>query len=809
MKYFTAETQRHREKKGKKQEIESKKNVSCRFRFLLVLSLCLCVSAVNFHRISAQSGVLIPSSLTDKPDAGVLSLQMMNIEITIDNQHATVKVLQIFDNRTSETLEGKYVFDLPQQSAISDFAIWENDTRIPGVMMEKRRANQVYGEIKQAQIDPGILQTTGDDESAGGFSAKVFPINSYGSKRLEMEYTETLAVENLASHFSFPLKPSHGEAQTVGEFNLKIRVLNDFPIAPITSEHYPLQITNNEPNNFEAEFHAANIKLENDFAFDYQINAPESILSFIAYRAPERISAYDLRDPKLANQTADGFFQAQAIFNQPENDTRQPKRLILLLDTSLSMHGEKLVRAVEAVDYFLHNLNEQDQFNLILFNDESNTFAPKPISANAENVEKAMQFLRTSTLGGGTNLKKSLRTAIEQANNFSEGERNIVLISDANPTLGTTKFDAIESLFDNGKNTAKLYAFAFGNDANQSLLESLTEKSHGYFAQARETEDIAIALKTFFEKIGAPVIEKLKIDSSEKDNFYQVYATSAESFDGSGFGFVGRYKTPKQQTNVNVSASYGAETLNLAKQIILPELDETHAHLPRVWARARVDALLDAMNRDGEREDYIAEIIRLSEKYKFVTPYTAFLAAPRAMLRPRLIQPGDPTIRVKTDESIKEVFAVLPFGETLPLKFLETEKVWQVRFLAPAWMPDGAYRCRLLLTDKDGNSYAEEKTFVVDSRAPKVKINLPKDQFKAGEEILLKVAADSDTRQLSAKFYGAKPIRLTWSNEHKTNIGKLQIPENLSAGNYVLTVTAEDFAHNLTTEEMQIEILVK
>ena len=166
----------------------------------------------------------------------------------------------------------------------------------------------------------------------------------------------------------------------------------------------------------------------------------------------------------------------QAIFNQPENDTHQPKRLILLLDTSLSMHGEKLVRAVEAIDYFLHNLNEQDQFNLILFNDESNSFAPKPISANAENVEKAMQFLKNSTLGGGTNLKKSLQTAIEQANNFSEGERNIILISDANPTLGTTKFDAIESLFDSGKNTAKLYAFALGNDSNQSLLESLTEK---------------------------------------------------------------------------------------------------------------------------------------------------------------------------------------------------------------------------------------------------------------------------------------------------------------------------------------------
>ncbi|PYT05098.1 MAG: VWA domain-containing protein, partial [Acidobacteria bacterium] len=140
---------------------------------------------------------------------------------------------------------------------------------------------------------------------------------------------------------------------------------------------------------------------------------------------------------------------------------------------------------------------------------------------------------------------------------------------------------------------------------------------------------------------------------------------------------------------------------------MLPEFDDTHAHLPRVWARARVDALVREMDLNGEREDYISEVIRLSMKYKFVTPYTDFIAAPRALLRPRLIQPGDPVIRVKTDASVKSVFAVLPFGETLPLKFLAAAGVWEGRFLAPAWMPDGSYRCRLLLTDAAGRGYQE------------------------------------------------------------------------------------------------------
>ena len=762
---------------------------------------------ISLSVVFAQSGVLIPLP-SEKPDDKLLSLAVMNVEITIDNGRATVEIMQIFDNHAARILEGKYVFALPQKGSIADFAVWDGDLRIPGVMLEKRRANQIYESVKQKQIDPGILQTTDASESANGFSAKITPINAFGTKRLEMQYTEDLAVENLTSHFSFPLKPSYGERQTVGEFKLKIHVLNDFGFAPVERENsmFPLQIQKSEPHEFVGEFHAANIELRDDFSFDYRINAPESSLSVTAFRAPERVSAYDLRDPQLADNAADGFFQANAIFVQNPDEIRQPKKVVLLLDTSLSMYGDKLARAVEAVDYFLHSLTAEDEFNLILFNDETEVFAPNPLFATAENVENALSFVKKSSLGGGTNLKRALQTALEQTKKLSVGKPNVLLISDANPTLETLRTKEIETVFDN--QNARLFAFALGADANVNLLKNLTEKNHGAFDTARETEDIALKLELFFEKIGTPEIAGFKLYSTNDANLYDIYAGGENSFFGANLSFVGRYKKAGEQT-FNLSANYGAEQINLNIKANLPEFDAAHSFLPRVWARARVDALMQAMNRDGEREDYIAEIIRLSEKYKFVTDYTAFIAAPRALLRPRLIQPGDPVIRVKTDESVKEVFAVLPFGETLPLKFLASEGVWETRFLAPVWMTDGTYKCRLLLTDKDGGGYSEEKTFVVDSRAPKVKITLDKQVFRAGEDINLKVAADSDTNRLIAKFYGAKPVQIFWSNSAKANVGKITIPENLASGKYDLSVSAEDFAHNQTTENLRIEVLGK
>lgn len=778
----------------------TKKLISFWLIFIFIIVPC--------ERGQSQTGVLIPSNKS-VPDASVLSLQTMNVDICIDNQTATVRVVQIFDNHTDQNLEAKFLFALPDRASVADFAIWEGDARIPGVMMERRRANKVYGEIKQKMIDPGILQQADEKGGNSAFSAKVFPITPYGTKRIEMEYTENLPIENLSSSFTFPLKPNLGESQNVGEFNLTVCVYNEHLISNIRYDlqKFPLQISRQTETEFEAEFHARDYNLTDDFSFRYRLDVPESQFSFIAYRAPENISAYDLRNPKIAEKNADGFFEARAIFNEHSAEKTQPRRVLLMLDTSLSMYGEKLQRAVEAIDFFLHNLNAQDEFNVILFGNGANAFSERVLPATPENVENALNFIKSSHLGGGTNLKKAFEKAIELQNGFSGGERSIILISDANPTKETTDLKTLIKIFEKkSANSIKLYAFAIGNDANTSLLEELTAKTHAYFTKLRETEDISAALKIFFSKVGTPTVENLRFSAADEENFYQIYPTAENSFDGSGFSFVGRYKTPKESERINFSAQFGAYNLALSKNVNLPEFADLHKHLPRLWAKARIDALVREINAGGEREDYINEIIRLSQKYKIVSPYTAFLAAPRALLRPRLIQPGDPVIRVKTDESIREVYAVLPFGETQPFTFLESEGVWEMRFLAPAWMPDGVYSCRLILTDKDGNGFEEKKTFVVDSHAPKVKINLRETSVKPGEEINISVSADSDTARLTAKLYGAKPVQLFWSNEEKANIGKMRIPESVAPGKYVLTVTAEDFAHNQNSEEIILEI---
>jgi len=217
--------------------------------------------------------------------------------------------------------------------------------------------------------------------------------------------------------------------------------------------------------------------------------------------------------------------------------------------------------------------------------------------------------------------------------------------------------------------------------------------------------------------------------------------------------------------------------------------------------------LLEKIERDGEDAASIDEIIRLSRQYKFVTPYTSFLAVPRALLRPRVIRPGDPVIRVKTDSAIVSVVAMFPFGLVKKLRYLPNEDIWQTRFLAPADLPDGTYAVRLVMRDHSGQSYRESKSFVIASQSPTVQIKLPKTRYRRGETVELKVAASQNTRTVVARLEGAAPVSLHWNAHANANTGELFVPEQMIPGTYHLTVTAEDIAHNMGSQGVDIEIV--
>src|SRR5260370_5505138 len=304
------------------------------------------------------------------------------------------------------------------------------------------------------------------------------------------------------------------------------------------------------------------------------------------------------------------------------------------------------------------------------------------------------------------------------------------------------------------------------------LLKMLA-RNDGVTEWVRSTENAEFKLNAFLAKIGQQPVEGLQLAVAPAATVDMVYPLEDSTFPGSVKNWVGEYKRAAQRVSFTARGTRDGAAMEARATANLPAQDVQHPDLPRLWAKARVDALLEKIEREGEDQASMDEIIRLSRKYKLVTPYTSFLAAPRALLRPRLIRPGDPVLRVKTHPSIVSVTALFPFGPVKALRYLADEDTWQARFLAPADLEAGSYRVRLVLRDRLGDVYRESKTFVIASKPPLVRVKLDKQLFHRRESIRMRVSASETTRTVVARMYGrseerrvGKECRSRWSPYH-------------------------------------------
>jgi Ca-activated chloride channel homolog len=388
----------------------------------------------------------------------------------------------------------------------------------------------------------------------------------------------------------------------------------------------------------------------------------------------------------------------------------------------------------------------------------------------------------------------------------------LVLLSDGGATRGIVQNGKLAAWYSAAwkslpaADRPRTYIFAAGDDTNLVLLKMLA-RNDGVMEYVLSTEPLEFKLDSFLSKIGRSPVGQLEMTVQPSGAVHLVYPLQDSAFSGSVASWVGQYQKPARGIGFEVSGVRDGRAFEIPAKVDLPEEALEHPQLPRLWARARVDALLEKIERDGEDDATIDEIIRLSRKYKFVTPYTSFLAVPRALLRPRVIRPGDPVLRVHTDESIVSVIALFPFGLVQPLRYLPDEDAWQTRFLAPTGMRDGTYNVRLILRDKTGNTYRESKSFVIASTPPAVRIHLERTRFHRGETMALRVSASESTRTLVARLEGADSAFLHWNQQAGTNTGTIIVPAELPVGTYPLTVTAEDIAHNTGSQEVQIEVV--
>ncbi len=767
--------------------------------------------------VHAQSGLLVPTS-TGRPDATVLSLREMTIDASIARGYARVNVRQIFENHTDQIQEGTYRFALAPSAAIGDFAVWDGLVRIPGVILEKRRARAIYEALTTQRIDPGLLQQGEEEDRQPGegpavsspsgsapFSVKVAPILAKATKRLELQFQQEINVVGLKGEFRMALAPVDGEPLVAR--TLRIRVGLNGLIHEATANGLPLR-----PSADGVTFEGANVTLDRDLIVRFKLGDETplklSVFRNPAGRMPDGLALAPWERPSDIPLEKDGFFLmevlppaatpalASGLGKSATPARRGSLSVAVLFDTSLSHRFSGLEMSYQRLVRLFGALNPGDKFALVPF--DATVDAP-PSMASAIDLVKttSLERLRNRALSPGTNILEALRAAQKLIGDGDKGR--LVLFTDGVAMPASRDLNA-------ARRKTPLYVSVATPDAG-AALRAAADSVLTALSSEPETD-------LFFERILSPARVSAPPAATRNEGSLRVTAGDPGLRDIypvlvqppsplSLSGFVGRYSKPAAGVRFAMASGIlprDASSLTAA----LPEKALEARDLPRRWARARVDDLLRRIEAEGERREWVDEIIELSRRYKFVTPYTAFLAAPRSLLRPRRIQPGDPVLRVECDEGTVLVTALFPFGLKLPLVKRPRSNVFEGRFLVPDSLKDGRYAVQIVMRDRSGHSSVESKTFVIDGRAPRITPKLQKSA-RVGDEIVLTASTDDDVVFLSARVGNLPPVPLRWDKAANASTGRLRIPAS-AAGIQEVVFEAVDLAKNVGFGRARLEV---
>ncbi|MFN7955629.1 MAG: VIT domain-containing protein [bacterium] len=804
---------------------------SSRAWLAVAVAAALVATLLGAGRASAQAGLLVPTS-TGTQDPKVLSLREMRVDVGIARGYTRVNAVQIFENHTGSVQEGTYRFALPPSAAVGDFAIWDGVVRIPGVILEKRRARAIYRDLTTQRIDPGLLQqgeeedegepepggTSGSRRPSGGalFSVTVAPIPPHATKRLELQFQQELPFTESEGELRIALAPPDGEPLIAGSF--EVHVTGDPSEVALAALPTALPLTAGG-NAATLAFSGRAVRLDRDLAIGIR-PAPSAALRVSAFRNPEgalpdgiALAPWERRDEIPPEK--DGFFLFEmlppAAAEPPSAGStpagtaatasarRPPVAVAIAFDTSFSHRWSGLERGYAHLVRVLRALGPEDRFALISFDAEPRVGAALGAATPAA-VEAALTALREQALGFGSDVPAGLAAAARALGGVAGGR--VLLISDGPPEPGSQELTA-------ALDGVPLFADLTGVEAPEAYRAAAL----GYLVGGAADLETELFERRVLEPIETRD-ERRPAASSDDQPFvvsggnpalrdvYPVLIQPPEP--GSLSGWVGRYAAPAAKLTFRVDSPLLPEAAR-AVTTDLPERALEARDLPRRWARARVDYLLDRIEREGERREWVEEIVALSKRYKFVTPYTAFLAAPRSLLRPRRIQPGDPVLRVECDESTVAATALLPFGERLPLVRRPESNLWEGRFLVPEGLADGRYAIRIVLTDASGARVTEAKHFVLDGTAPTI---APQDvsRARAGERLRVAARTDSDVVFLSARIADAAPVPLRWDATSKASVGELIVPTS-ARGATPLFFEAVDGAKNRGFARASVEVL--
>jgi Ca-activated chloride channel homolog len=628
-------------------------------------------------------------SLLLKMQSGYTTATRINtsVDIRISGPVARTTVSQAFRNDGSEWVEAVYVFPLPDTAAVDRLRLRAGERLVEGEIREKEEARKEYEQAKDSGRRSGLIE----QQRANLFTTSLANLAPGETIVIEIEYLETLDYDNGTFSLRFPLTltPRYipGEPLPERRGSGWSPDTNRVPDASLVT---PPVVTRSE--NHKVTMHAeidAGVPLELIASRYHPINmtAVDEQSGRFLVTLKDRVSMdHDLEliwrpVPEAAPRAAlfresiggEPYYLLMMLpphgiaEDQPDRSA-MPRELVLVVDTSGSMHGTSIEQAKKALLLALDGLRPQDRFNIIQFNSVTDALFAGSVGASAANLQKARLYVQSLNADGGTEMRPALARALQGAGPEIH-LRQVVFITDGSVGNETELFSLISAKLGD----ARLFTVGIGSAPNSWFMRKAAEAGRGTYTFVSELHEVKEKMEALLRKLERPQVTGIEVKWPGSVLVYPDIVP--DLYAGEPIVQTARLAAPPRAGDVVRASGTSAEGDWAAEMPLV--IDQDSAGVAAVWARARIEHLLDDERRGVRTERIRAAVIETALAHHLVSRYTSLVAVDKSPVRP------DGTL-----VNGEQVPNLLPYGQSQRaiFGFPETATGWKVRLSIGAFL---------------------------------------------------------------------------------------------------------------------------
>lgn len=587
-----------------------------RFSRLFFLSAILLLAAA-FNDLFAV-GALFVRPRNSTVEYQKMWIKSVDTKVDISGQIAVTTVDQVFYNEMNTSVEAIYMFPLPANATMTKLVYWVNGVQYQAEVKERGEAVKQYNEKLRQWLDPALLEYLGNNL----FRLSIVPINANSDVRTTITYMEPLTYDFGLIKYDFKLNTLALSSKPLQKVSVAVDAISTDPYKTFTSPTHnnltAAKITKISDKHYTFFFGDENFFPDKDLTIEFETQRSGISSTLQSYK------------PQISDSIGTDSFYALWI-TPPDSLTageQISKNIVFTADVSSSMDGTRMTQLKDALNNFLGLLTDNDKFNIITFGTFVKSFKTDLVQGTKNNIADAKNFVFQLYALGMTNIDEALTASLKQS--YGDSTLNsIVFLTDGYPTFGDTLPSAILSHAQlNNKKDVRIFSFGIGSDISKSLLITLADQNHGYSKFITSNDSISLIVYDHFRRISRPVLTNISIDLGGLQSFDQYPKIINDLFWGSQLMQVGLYKSggPFEITingKVRTQPVTFKQTLNFSNSAGVGQ-----NFVPRLWAKAKIENLLQLIAQYGETKELKDQIIKLSIMFQILTPYTAFYIDP-------------------------------------------------------------------------------------------------------------------------------------------------------------------------------------